>query len=109
MATQEERKTDGFRLRRPIIQKVVLPKSAVSIAARDSHGMDSTATDVSTEHAGWKSVTGARGYAGLMTASPAVAGGGKRSTKTVVIDADALPLPEQFTGFLLCSVRSGTA
>ncbi|CAN0557611.1 unnamed protein product [Laminaria digitata] len=59
-----------------------------------SHNMDGTAMDVLMEYVGWKSATTARRYVGV-TASAAVAGA-KRSRETAFIEADALPLSEQF-------------
>ena len=59
-----------------------------------SHNMDGTAIDVLMEYVGWKSAAVARRYVGV-TASAAAAGV-KRSRETAFIEADALPLSEQF-------------
>ena len=59
-----------------------------------SHDIDGTAMDVLMEHVGWKSKTVARRHVGV-TASAAAAGV-KRSRETAFIEAEALPLSEQF-------------
>ena len=59
-----------------------------------SHSMDGTAMEVLMEYVGWKSAAVARRYVGV-TASAAAAGV-KRSRETAFIEADALPLSEQF-------------
>lgn len=59
-----------------------------------SHNMDGTAMNVLMEYAGWKSATIARKYVGVT--SSAAAAGVKRSRETASIEADALPLFEQF-------------
>ncbi|CAM9635092.1 unnamed protein product [Laminaria digitata] len=62
-----------------------------------SHNMDGTAMDVLMKYVGRKSATTARRYVGV-TASAAVAGA-KCSRETAFIEADALPLSEQFCTF----------
>ena len=69
-----------------------------------SHHMDGTAVDVVVEYVGWKSAAVARRYVGV-TASAAAAGV-KRSRETAFIEADALPLSEQFCTFV-CGVPGG--
>ena len=59
-----------------------------------SHNMDGTAMEVLMEYVGWKSAAVARRYVGV-TASAAAAGV-KRYRETAFIEADALPLSEQF-------------
>ena len=59
-----------------------------------SHNIDGTAMDFLMEYVGWKSAAVARRYVGV-TASAAAAGV-KRSRETAFIEADALPLSEQF-------------
>ena len=56
--------------------------------------MDGTATDVLMGCVGWKSATVARRYVGV--AASAAAAGVTRSRETAFIEADALPLFEQF-------------
>ena len=61
-----------------------------------SHNMDGTARDVLMEYVGmgWKSVTLARRYVGVIASAAAV--GMKRSREMAFIEADAVPLFEQF-------------
>ena len=58
------------------------------------HNMDGTTVDTLTEYVGWKSATVGRRYVAV-TAS-ASAAGVNRSRETAFIEAEALPLSEQF-------------
>ena len=60
-----------------------------------SHHMDGTAMDVLMEYVGWKSASVARRY--VVATASAAAVGAKRSRETAFIEADALPLSDQFT------------
>ena len=59
-----------------------------------SHRMGGTAMDVLMEYVGWKSASIARRYVGVTAFVEAA--GAKRSRETAFIEADALPLSEQF-------------
>ena len=56
--------------------------------------MDGTAMDVRMEYMGWTSVTVTRRYVGVKAS--AAAAGMKCSRETALMEADALPLSEQF-------------
>ena len=56
--------------------------------------MDGTTVGVLIENVGWKSASDAPKYVGVR--APAARAGTKRSRETELIEADALPLSDQF-------------